>query len=205
MMHPPLFRTVLLTFSRVISLDSENVWEFKFVPDINSKMSAFSITIFGTSGGKIMTKSHFWNVAPKPHQLATPYRPFSTSKGMKPSKYVKWYRQFFRFVRLRLEKLACGISDVLLWQKKETAENVFLACGLYKDIRSEDSDSLNLLDPENCNTIVDYISQSTVDQYNKPSAQWHFIIWPPSVWCNLKWYKPWNITTKRASKCRILL
>ena len=48
----------------------------------------------------------------------------------------------------------CGKSE-------ETTEHFFLACGLYQDIRPEDIDSLNLLDPEDCNTIVDYISHST--------------------------------------------
>ena len=57
--------------------------------------------------------------------------------------------------------MAGGISDVSLWQNEEAAEHFFLACGLYKDIRPEDIDSLNLLDPEFCNTIVDYISHST--------------------------------------------
>ena len=48
----------------------------------------------------------------------------------------------------------CGKSE-------ETAEHFFLACGLYQDIRPEDIDSLNFLDPEDCNTTVDYISHST--------------------------------------------
>ena len=48
----------------------------------------------------------------------------------------------------------CGRSE-------ETAERFFLACGLFQDIRPENIDSLNLLDPEDCNTIVDYISRST--------------------------------------------
>ena len=42
-----------------------------------------------------------------------------------------------------------------------TPEHLFLACGLYQDIRPEDIDSLNLLDPEECNAIVNYISHST--------------------------------------------
>ena len=46
-------------------------------------------------------------------------------------------------------------------KREETAEHFFLACGLYQDIRPEDIDSLNLLDPEFCNTIVDCISHST--------------------------------------------
>ena len=48
----------------------------------------------------------------------------------------------------------CGESE-------EYTEHFFLACGLYQDIRPKDLDSLNLLDPEDCNTIVDYISHST--------------------------------------------
>ena len=48
----------------------------------------------------------------------------------------------------------CGKSE-------ETAEHFFLGCGLYQDIISEDIDSLNLLDPEDGNTIVDYISLLT--------------------------------------------
>ena len=48
----------------------------------------------------------------------------------------------------------CGKSE-------ETAEHFFLVSGLYQDIRPEDIDSLNLLGPEDCNTIVDYISHST--------------------------------------------
>ena len=62
MMHFHLFRTVLLTSSRVMLPDSECFWEFIIVRDTNSKMSTFSLTIFGTSGGKIMTTGHFWNV-----------------------------------------------------------------------------------------------------------------------------------------------
>ena len=46
-------------------------------------------------------------------------------------------------------------------KREETAEHFSLACGLYQNIRPEDIDSLNLLDPEDCNTIVDYISHST--------------------------------------------
>ena len=46
-------------------------------------------------------------------------------------------------------------------KREETAEDFFLAYGLYQDIRPEDIDSLHLLDPEDCNTIVDYISLST--------------------------------------------
>ena len=61
---------------------------------------------------------------------------------------------------LRLEILAGGISDCRCGKSEETAD-FFLACGLYQDIRPEDIDSLNLLDPEDCNTIVDYISHST--------------------------------------------
>ena len=48
----------------------------------------------------------------------------------------------------------CGKSE-------ETTEHFFLACGLYQDIRPEGIPSLNLVDPEDCNTIVDYISHST--------------------------------------------
>ena len=48
----------------------------------------------------------------------------------------------------------CGKSE-------ETAEHFFPACGLYQDIRSEDFHSMNLLDPRDCNTIVDCISHST--------------------------------------------
>ena len=47
----------------------------------------------------------------------------------------------------------CGKSE-------ETVEHFFLACGLCHDIRPEDIDSLNLLDPEGCNTIVEYTSAS---------------------------------------------
>ena len=39
----------------------------------------------------------------------------------------------------------CGKSE-------ETTEHFFLACRLYQDIRPEDIDSLNLLDPDDCNT-----------------------------------------------------
>ena len=45
----------------------------------------------------------------------------------------------------------CGKSE-------ETTEHFFLACGLYQDIRPEDLDSLNLLDPEDCNTVLTYIN-----------------------------------------------
>ena len=48
----------------------------------------------------------------------------------------------------------CGNSE-------ETAEHFFLACGLYNGIRPEYIDSLNLLDPEDSSSIVDYISPST--------------------------------------------
>ena len=46
-------------------------------------------------------------------------------------------------------------------KSEETAEHFFLACGLYQVNRPEDIDSLKLLDTEDCNTIVDYISKST--------------------------------------------
>ena len=48
----------------------------------------------------------------------------------------------------------CGKSE-------ETTEHFFLAFGLYQNIRPEDLDLLNLLDPDDCNTIVNYISHST--------------------------------------------
>ena len=37
----------------------------------------------------------------------------------------------------------------------------FLVCDQYHDIRPEDIDSWNLLDPEDCNIIIDYVSHST--------------------------------------------
>ena len=46
-------------------------------------------------------------------------------------------------------------------KSEETAGPFFLACGLYQDIRPEDIGSLNLLDPEDCKTNIDYISHST--------------------------------------------
>ena len=67
-------------------------------------------------------------------------------------------RQIFRLSRLRLEKWQTETTMCQFGRSEETAEQFFLACGPYHDTRLEDIDSLNLLDPEECNTIVDYIS-----------------------------------------------
>ena len=45
-------------------------------------------------------------------------------------------------------------------KREETAKQFFLVCGQFQDIGPDDIDSLNLLDPEDCNTIVHNISHS---------------------------------------------
>ena len=123
-MHLHLFRTVLLTSSRVMLPDSEYFREFIIVRDMNSKMSTFSLTIFGTSGEKIMTTSHFWNVTPKPNQLVTLYRPFSPFKGMKPSKFVKCWLAILSLQPITLGKIGRRNLRCVIVAKVKRLQNI---------------------------------------------------------------------------------
>ena len=55
---------------------------------------------------------------------------------------------------------SCGKSE-------ETAEPFLMACSQNSDIRPENIESLDLLDPEDCNTLVNYISQSMKSNGNE--------------------------------------
>ena len=53
---------------------------------------------------------------------------------------------------------------------EETAEPFFLACSQNGDIRPKNTEPLDLLDPEDCNTLVNYISQSKKSKGNEKNS-----------------------------------
>ena len=124
-------------------------------------MSAFSLTIFGTSGGKWLQQLNSESSTQTPPTCNTLSLLFNLQSYEAIIIYEMLIGNSFALAYYSWKNWQAESSMWRCGKSEETAEHFFLASGLFHDIGPEDIDSLNLLDPEDCHTIVDYISCST--------------------------------------------
>ena len=162
MMHLPLFRTVLLSSSRVTLFQLGIFMRIqKCTRNEQQDISRFISNLWNLRWKNNDNKSFLKCCIKTPPTYNTLSPPFNIQRYEAIKKCEIMIGNSFALADYAWKNWQAESPMCRCGKSEETAEHFFLACCLYQDIRPEDIDSLNLLDPEDCNTIVDYISQST--------------------------------------------
>ena len=157
-MHLPLFRTVLRTSSRVMLPDSENLRIRNYT---RYKQQVVSPFIQPARWKNNDNKSFLQCFTKTPIACNTPSRLFNLQRYEAIKICGMLFGNSFALVDYARKKWQTESPMCRCGKSEETAEHSFLTCGLYHDVRPEDIDTLNLLDPEDCIALVDYNSHST--------------------------------------------